>query len=70
MTKLNWTGVISKGILKLKLAFDADTCIADRMKIMENYAEGLSSNSDFSIIESHHYKDGSSLKAVINKKKS
>ncbi len=66
MSKINWTGVISKGILKLKLTFDSNVSIPDRMKIMESYAERLS-NSNVSIIESHHYSDGSQMRAVINK---
>ncbi|MBO4771393.1 MAG: hypothetical protein J5595_02520 [Bacteroidales bacterium] len=65
MSKLNWTGVVSKGILKLKLSFDSDVSIPDRMKIMESYAESLS-NSNVNIIESHHYSDGSQMRAVIN----
>ena len=44
MSKIKWTGVVSKGILKLKLSFD----------------------SDVSIIESHHFSDGSQMRAVIN----
>ena len=65
MSKIKWTGVVSKGILKLKLSFDSDVGIPDRMKIMESYAERLS-NSDVSIIESHHFSDGSQMRAVIN----
>ncbi|MBQ4407890.1 MAG: hypothetical protein II852_12900 [Bacteroidales bacterium] len=65
MSKLNWTGVVSKGILKLRLSFDSDVSIPDRMRIMESYAEHLS-NSDVSIIESHHFSDGSQMRAVIN----
>ena len=65
MSKLNWTGVISNGILKLKLSFDSDVSIPDRMRIMESHAERLS-NSDVSIIESHHFSDGSQMRAVIN----
>lgn len=65
MSKLNWTGVVSKGILKLRLSFDSDVSIPDRMRIMESYAERLS-NSDVSIIESHHFSDGSQMRAVIN----
>jgi hypothetical protein len=65
MSKLNWTGVVSKGILKLRLSFDSDVSIPDRMLIMESYAEHLS-NSDVSIIESHHFSDGSQMRAVIN----
>ncbi|MCR5455174.1 MAG: hypothetical protein K6F33_09335 [Bacteroidales bacterium] len=65
MSKLNWTGVIRQGILKLKLSFDSNVSIPDRMKIMEKYAKGLS-NSDVSIIESHHFSDGSQMRAVIN----
>ena len=37
MSKIKWTGVVSKGILKLKLSFDSDVSIPDRMKIMESY---------------------------------
>ena len=65
MSKLNWTGVVSTGILKLRLSFDSDVSIPDRMRIMESYAEHLS-NSDVSIIESHHFSDGSQMRAVIN----
>ena len=65
MSQIIWTGVISKGILKLILSFDSDVSIPVRMRIMESYAEGLS-NSDISIIESHHYSDGSQMRAVIN----
>ena len=65
MSKLNWTGVVSKGILKLRLSFDSDVSIPDRMRIMESYAEHLS-NSDVSIIESHHFSDGSQMREVIN----
>ncbi len=66
MGKMNWTGVIRQGILKLKLAFDSDVSIPERMRIMESYAQRLS-NSDFSIIESRHYADGSQMKAIINR---
>ena len=65
MSKIKWTGVVSKGILKLRLSFDSDVSIPDRMRIMESYAEHLS-NSDVSIIESHHFSDGSQMRAVIN----
>ncbi len=65
MSKVNWTGVIRKGILKLKLSFDSDVSIPDRMRIMESYAERLS-NSEVRVIESHHYSDGSQMRAVIN----
>jgi|GEM_PF-5704778 len=65
MSKLNWTGVVSKGILKLNLSFDSDVSIPDRMRIMESYAQHIS-NSDVSIIESHHYSDGSKMRAIIH----
>lgn len=65
MSKVNWTGVVSKGILKLKLSFDSDVSIPERMDIMESYAERLS-DSEVSIIESHHFSDGSQMRAIIN----
>lgn len=65
MSKIKWTGVVSKGILKLKLSFDSDVSIPDRMKIMESYGEAMT-NTEISIIESHHFSDGSQMRAVIN----
>lgn len=67
MGKLNWTGVISKNILKLKLSFDSSVSIPDRMRIMESYAEHLT-DADIKIIESHHYPDASQMRAVIQER--
>ena len=69
MSKLNWTGVISNNILKLKLSFDSSVSIPERMRIMESYAEHLS-NADIKIIESHHYPDGSQMRAVLSDRES
>ncbi|MCQ2253642.1 MAG: hypothetical protein MJZ61_09345 [Bacteroidales bacterium] len=66
MNRLNWTGVISEGILKLKLAFSHDVSIPERMAIMSKYADSFSKKG-VSIIESQHFEDASSIKAILNK---
>ncbi len=62
---LNWTGVISKNILKLRLAFDSSVSISEREKTLKDYARGLTNTNNFKILETKHYPDGSQLKAQI-----
>ena len=66
MAKLNWAGVISKGILKMKLAFDKNVKVPERIKIMEHWAQEVS-HSDINIIETQHFDTMSSIKAVIKR---
>ena len=64
MANLTWAGIISKGILKMKLAFDKSVKVHERVKIMEHWAQEVS-HSDISIIETQHFDDMSSIKAII-----
>jgi len=64
---LNWTGVISKNILKLRLAFDSSVSIPERMKALNDYAKGLTDSTDITILETKHYPDGSQIKAQFAK---
>ncbi|MCQ2250081.1 MAG: hypothetical protein MJZ66_03115 [Bacteroidales bacterium] len=62
---LNWTGVIRKNILKLRLAFDSSVSIPEREKQLRAYATGLADSSNFKVLETTHYPDGSQLKAQL-----
>ena len=64
MANLTWAGIISKGILKMKLAFDKSVNASERVKIMEHWAQEVS-HSDIRVIETQHFDDMSSIKAVI-----
>ncbi|MBR4265747.1 MAG: hypothetical protein IKQ46_06800 [Bacteroidales bacterium] len=64
MAKLNWAGVISKGILKMKLAFDESVGASERSRILEHAAEEFA-HSNISDIEICHFKEMSSLKARL-----
>jgi hypothetical protein len=66
MADLTWAGIISKGILKMKLAFDKSVKASDRVKIMEHWAQEVS-HSDINVIETEHFDTMSSLKAVIKR---
>jgi acyl-ACP thioesterase len=66
MANLTWAGIISKGILKMKLAFDKNVKVPERIKIMEHWAQEVS-HSDINIIETQHYDTMSSIKAVIKR---
>lgn len=63
---LNWTGVISEGILKLRLAFDASVSIPERMRQLADYARSFTDSGDFKILKTEHYSDGSSMEAKIS----
>ena len=66
MANLTWAGIISKGILKMKLAFDKSVNASERVKIMKHWAQEVS-HSDISVIETQHFDDMSSIKATIKK---
>jgi len=67
MANLSWAGIISKGILKMKLAFDKSVKAPDRVKIMKHWAQEVS-NSDVNIIETKHFDTMSSIKAILKPK--
>lgn len=62
---LNWTGVVSKGILKLKLAFKKDVTIKERNKQLADYAKTFSGTGKYMILSTTHFADGSSMEARI-----
>jgi len=59
------SGIIRKGFVKIKLAFGADVCESERVKILERWAEKFTS-SDVNIIETRHTEKMSAMIARIN----
>ncbi len=63
---LNLTGVLSKGILKLKLAFDSNVSINERNAKLAGYAKSFCGSGRYTILSTKHFADGSSLEAKIS----
>lgn len=60
------SGIIQKGLVKIKLAFGVEVTETERTKILETWAARIT-RSDINVLETHHYKTMSSLLARINR---
>ncbi len=59
------SGIIRKGFVKIKLAFDAEVCETERLKILERWAETMT-HSDIKVIETRHTEKMSAMIARIS----
>ena len=59
------SGIIHKDIVKIKLAFGAEVCENERVKILEEWAEKMT-HSDIKVLETRHTEKMSAMIARIN----
>ncbi|MBO4244941.1 MAG: hypothetical protein J6V76_02940 [Bacteroidales bacterium] len=59
------SGIIREGFVKIKLAFEAEVCETERVKILEHWAETMT-HSDVKVIETRHTEKMSAMIARIN----